>query len=82
MSKLIECPNCHKLNPNRLSHRHLENDIIELGFLCQHCRRWAHMGYWNEVLLERQKHLTNRRRIRAFNRDYALLQKEVENEPT
>lgn len=86
MQKLIECPNCHKLNPNRLSHRHPLPDVTELGMSCQHCKRWASFGFYNNALIERQQTLTNRRRERAYRRDYDLFQVEVEgrlaNEPT
>ncbi len=74
---LIECPNCHKLTPLKNQHRHLDV-AIEVGITCQHCKRWAHFGYYTPELIERQKQLTNRRRQRAFKRDFDNFQVEVE----
>lgn len=76
--KMLECPNCNRLNPLRGQHRHLTDDIIETGLTCQHCNRWMHFGYYNQELIAREKALTNRRRIRAFRRDYDKFQIEVE----
>lgn len=74
---LIECPNCHRLNPSTSQHRHLDV-AIEIGITCQHCQRWMHFGYYTPELIERRQRLTNRRRQRAFKRDYEAFQVEVE----
>lgn len=74
---LIECPNCHKLSPLKNQHRHLDV-AIEIGITCQHCKRWAHFGYYTPELMERQRQLTNRRRERAFRRDFRAFPIEVE----
>lgn len=78
-NKLIECPNCHKLNLLVNQHRHLNIDnAFEVGLTCQHCKRWMHFGYYNPLLIERREQLTNRRRQRAYKRDYEAFQIEVE----
>ena len=76
--QLIECPNCQKFTPFVVQHRHLENEVIELGLSCQHCQRWSHTGYFNQELLSRQEQLTNRRKQRAFKRDFDKFQIEAE----
>lgn len=80
MQPLVECPNCHKLYPLAIQHKHLDVlvDTIEAGTVCQHCQHWVHMGYYNPLLIERQKQLTNRRKQRAFKRDFQAFQIEVE----
>ncbi len=81
---LVECPNCSKLNALKDEHRHLDV-AIELGMICQHCRKWMHFGYYTSELMERRRQLSNRRKERAFRRDYNKFQIEVErmltNEP-
>ena len=76
--QMFECPNCNKLNPLRGQHRHINDEIIEIGITCQHCQRWSHWGYYNPDLIAREQALTNRRRKRAFKRDYAAFQVKAE----
>lgn len=89
--QLMECPNCHKLYPLVPQHVHMQcfpsfvdhngntwTEYIAAGTRCQHCQHWVHIGHYNPELIERQKHLTNRRRQRAFKRDYDMFQIEVE----
>lgn len=71
--RLSKCGECKKLFYFRAQHKHFsvdDTEIIEVGCTCPHCKRWLHLGYLNQDLIDRQEEIKNNRQRRAFKRDY------------
>ena len=83
---LSKCGECKKQFYFVSQHKHIDYtdddgdkwiEIIEIGCDCPHCRKWLHLGYFNDALLKRQAEIRNRRQERAFKRDYEKWQVEA-----